>query len=145
MLPNFHFLVVDDLPTVRYFVVALLKTLGYTTVSQAENGEQAIERIRCADVSATPINFILTDWNMPIMDGLTLLRTIRACAEWQHLPILMVTAEAETVNIAAAGQAGADGYLAKRSLNAPLLKEALDGILMQRGLQGEVNAQGSSE
>ncbi len=134
MPADFHFLVVDDLPIIRILVAALLKKLGYTKVSQAENGEQAIQHMQSAEASATPVDFVLTDWNMPGMDGLALLRTIRASAEWQHLPVLVVTAEAETVDMAAATQAGADGYLVKRFLNASHLKETLDHILIQRGL-----------
>lgn len=133
MSSKLHFLVVDDLPTMRHLVVALLKTLGYTKISQAENGEQAIQRIQSTAASAAPIDFILTDWNMPVMDGLALLRAIRTCAEWQHLPVLMITAEAEAIAIAAAIQAGADGYIVKRSLTSPLLKETLDNILIKKG------------
>jgi two-component system chemotaxis response regulator CheY len=134
MSPEFHFLVVDDLPAVRRIVVALLKTLGHTKVSEAEDGEKALKLLQSDDGLGTPINFVVTDWNMPVMDGMALLQTIRATVGLQHLPVLMVTAEAEADNIIAATKAGVDGYILKPSLNARIFKETLEKILMKRGL-----------
>lgn len=134
MTSGFHFLVVDDVPAIRYMVAAMLKKLGYTKVSEAENGKKALQLLRPADPIGTPVDFVVTDWNMPVMNGMALLRTIRATAGLEHLPVLMVTAEAEMDNIVAATQAGADGYLVKPFLNAKILKETLDGILRKRGL-----------
>lgn len=134
MFPEFHFLVVDDLPTVRCIVVALLKALGHTKVSEAEDGKKALKLLQSEDAPGTPINFVVTDWNMPVMDGLALLKTIRATVDLQHLPVLMITAEAETENIIAATQAGADGYILKPALNARIFKETLEKILTERGL-----------
>lgn len=132
MSPEFHFLVVDDLPTVRRIVVALLKALGHSKVSEAEDGEKALKLLQSGDALGTPINFVVTDWNMPVMDGLALLQTIRATANLQHLPVLMITAEAEANNIIAATKAGADGYILKPSLNAVILKQTLEKILMKK-------------
>ena len=84
-----------------------------------------------ADVVA--IDFVVTDWNMPLMDGLELLKQIRADSVLCHLPVLMVTAEAKRENIIAAAQAGADGYIVK-PFNAVTLKEKLDKILLKKGL-----------
>lgn len=134
MPPELHFLVVDDVPTVRRIVMTLLKGLGHTKVSEAEDGKQALEMLLSGNALGMPINFVVTDWNMPDMDGLALLQAIRATASLQHLPVLMITAETETNNILAAAQAGADGYIAKPSLNADGLKKTLEEILVEKGL-----------
>jgi len=133
VFPELHFLVVDDIPLMRRIAVVSLRALGYTNVSEAGDGEQALKLLWPADTSAVPINFIITDWSMPVMDGIALLRTIRARADLKHLPVLMVSAQAEEdTPIAAAIRAGADGYLAK-PLNAAALKKTLDAILVKRG------------
>lgn len=127
-----HFLVVDDFSTMRRIVSNLLKELGYTKITEAEDGEKALKLLQGAD-SAVPINFVVTDWNMPVMDGLTLLQNIRANAQTKDMAVLMVTAEAKKENIIAAAQAGADGYVVK-PFNAATLKEKLDKILSKKGL-----------
>jgi two-component system, chemotaxis family, chemotaxis protein CheY len=132
MSTEFHFLVVDDFSTMRRIVINLLKELGYAKVSEAEDGEKALKLLRSTD-APIPVNFVVTDWNMPVMDGLALLQTIRNTAGLKHLPVLMVTAEAKKDNIIAAAQAGADGYIVK-PFNAMTLKEKIDKILAKRGL-----------
>lgn len=127
------FLVVDDFSTMRRILAGLLKELGYGHVREAEDGEKALHLLRSGQGEAGPVNFIITDWNMPLMDGLELLKAIRADASLCHLPILMVTAEAKKENIIAAAQAGADGYIVK-PFNAATLKEKLDKILLKKGL-----------
>lgn len=132
MTTALHFLVVDDFSTMRRIVTNLLKELGHAKVSEAEDGAKALKLLQSKD-AALPINFVITDWNMPEMDGLVLLQSIRANAELKALPVLMVTAEAKKDNIVAAAQAGADGYIVK-PFNAGTLKEKLDKILIKRGL-----------
>lgn len=127
---NMHFLVVDDFSTMRRIVRNLLKEHGFTNVSEAEDGHQALNRLHLGG-----IEFVVTDWNMPNMDGLALLQAIRATPNLRHLPVLMVTAEAKKENIVAAAQAGADGYIVKPFTSATL-KEKMDKIfskLAQRG------------
>ena len=131
MTSAYHFLVVDDIPCARYVVVALLRTLGHVHISEAGDGEQALRLLNSGD-PATPIDIVLTDWNMPVMNGMALLRKIRADASLSHLPVLMVTSEGAEDCIAAALRAGADGYLEKQRLGAASLKEALDQILAGR-------------
>lgn len=106
--PQLHFLVVDDFSTMRRIVRNLLKEIGFTNVSEAEDGQVALHRLQGGG-----IDFVVTDWNMPNMDGLTLLQTIRATPALRHLPVLMITAEAKKENIIAAAQAGANGYIVK--------------------------------
>lgn len=129
---DFHFLVVDDFSTMRRIVINLLKELGYPKISEAEDGEKALKMLQSGELGM-PVNFVVTDWNMPVMDGLTLLQNIRNTPALNHLPVLMVTAEAKKENIIAAAQAGADGYIVK-PFNAATLKEKLDKIIQKRGL-----------
>ncbi|HEX7634702.1 MAG TPA: response regulator [Noviherbaspirillum sp.] len=132
MSSEFHFLVVDDMPLMRHVATISLHALGYTKISEAANGEQALRLLCSSPASGTQINFIITDWCMPIMDGMALLRTVRARSELKHLPVLMVSAQAEEEERAIAAQAGTDGYIVK-PLNPENLKAALDSILTKRG------------
>lgn len=112
---NMRFLVVDDFNTMRRIVRNLLKELGFNNVDEAEDGVDALNKLR-----AGGFDFVVSDWNMPNMDGLELLKTIRADAAMSKLPVLMVTAEAKKENIIAAAQAGASGYVVKPLLQRPL-------------------------
>jgi two-component system chemotaxis response regulator CheY len=120
--PNTKFLVVDDFSTMRRIVRNLLKELGYANVDEAEDGVVALSKLKGGD-----FEFVVSDWNMPNMDGLTLLQTIRADPELASLPVLMVTAEAKKENIIAAAQAGANGYIVK-PFTAATLDEKLAKI-----------------
>lgn len=119
---NLKFLVVDDFPTMRRIVMSLLKELGYTNLSEAENGAEGLAKLR-----SSHFDFVVSDWNMPVMDGLTMLQHIREDAALKHLPVLMVTAEAKKENIIAAAQAGASGYVVK-PFTAATLQEKLAKI-----------------
>ncbi|WP_050463302.1 response regulator [Herbaspirillum autotrophicum] len=123
-----HFLVVDDFSTMRRIVTGLLKELEYTKMSEAEDGAVAFKIL---ESGATPVTFVLTDWNMPVMDGLALLKKIRATPQLSHLPVLMITAEAKKENIVEAAQSGADGYIVK-PFNAATLQEKIAKILARR-------------
>lgn len=120
--PNTKFLVVDDFSTMRRIVRNLLKELGYSNVDEAEDGVVALAKLKGGG-----FEFVVSDWNMPNMDGLTMLQSIRADAELKHLPVLMVTAEAKKENIIAAAQAGANGYVVK-PFTAATLDEKLSKI-----------------
>ncbi|MCP1576983.1 histidine kinase [Herbaspirillum rubrisubalbicans] len=123
-----HFLVVDDFSTMRRIVSGLLKELEYTKIVEADDGSTALKIL---ESGASNITFVLTDWNMPVMDGLTLLKKIRATPALAHLPVLMITAEAKKENIVMAAQEGADGYIVK-PFNATTLKEKIEKILARR-------------
>jgi two-component system chemotaxis response regulator CheY len=116
------FLVVDDFSTMRRIVRNLLKELGFTNVDEAEDGVVALQKLK----SGT-FDFIVSDWNMPNMTGIELLRAVRADAALKHLPVLMVTAEAKKENIVEAAQAGASGYIVK-PFTAATLDEKLNKI-----------------
>lgn len=116
------FLVVDDFSTMRRIVRNLLKELGFVNVQEAEDGVDALNKLR-----SEPFDFVVSDWNMPNMTGIELLRAIRADAGLKHLPVLMVTAEAKKENIIEAAQAGASGYVVK-PFTAATLDEKLKKI-----------------
>ena len=105
---NMKFLVVDDFSTMRRIVRNLLKELGFTNVQEAEDGVDALNRLRGED-----FDFVVSDWNMPNMTGIELLRTIRSDDKLKHLPVLIVTSEAKRENIIEAAQADASGYVVK--------------------------------
>ncbi|MCL2831191.1 MAG: chemotaxis response regulator CheY [Betaproteobacteria bacterium] len=113
--PKIKFLVVDDFSTMRRIVRNLLKELGFANVDEAEDGVIALQKLQGGG-----FDFVVSDWNMPNMDGLTLLQTIRASDSLKHLPVLMITAEAKKENIIAAAQAGASGYIVKPFTSATL-------------------------
>lgn len=120
--PKMKFLVVDDFATMRRIVRNLLKELGFANVDEAEDGAIALNKLQGGDY-----DFLVTDWNMPNMDGLQLLQAVRANPALAHLPVLMITAEAKKENIIAAAQAGASGYIVK-PFTAGTLSEKLSKI-----------------
>ena len=122
------FLVVDDFATMRRIIRNLLKELGFTNVEEAEDGAIALARLQLGG-----IDFVISDWSMPNMDGLTLLQTLRADAKLSGLPFLMVTAEAKKENIIAADQAGASGYITK-PFTAETMQEKMGKIFDKFGL-----------
>lgn len=119
---NLKILVVDDFPTMRRIIRNLLKDLGYENVDEAEDGAMGLEKLRNGS-----FDFVVSDWNMPNLDGLEMLKAIRADAALAALPVLMVTAEAKKENIIAAAQAGANGYVVK-PFTAATLEEKLNKI-----------------
>jgi two-component system, chemotaxis family, chemotaxis protein CheY len=129
MSSSMHFLVVDDFSTMRRIVMGLLRELEYSTISDADDGSSAWKIL---ESGTSGVNFVVTDWNMPVMDGLTLLKKIRSSPQIAHLPVLMITAEAKKENIVLAAESGADGYIVK-PFTAVTLKEKIDKILHRRG------------
>jgi two-component system chemotaxis response regulator CheY len=125
---SLKFLVVDDFSTMRRIVRNLLKELGFTNVDEAEDGAVALAKLREGG-----FEFVVSDWNMPNMDGLTLLQNVRADPKLKALPFLMVTAEAKKENIIAAAQAGASGYVVK-PFTAATLQEKLEKIFEKMGI-----------
>ncbi|HMV52118.1 MAG TPA: chemotaxis response regulator CheY [Rhodocyclaceae bacterium] len=120
--PKMKFLVVDDFSTMRRIVRNLLKELGFANVDEAEDGAVALQKLQGGG-----FDFVVTDWNMPNMDGLQLLQAIRSNPALAHLPVLMITAEAKKENIIAAAGAGASGYIVK-PFTAGTLSEKLSKI-----------------
>jgi two-component system chemotaxis response regulator CheY len=120
-------LVVDDFSTMRRIIKNLLKDLGFTNIQEADDGNTALPMLMQG-----AFDFVVTDWNMPGMQGIDLLRAIRSNDKLKHLPVLMVTAEAKKEQIVAAAQAGVNGYVVK-PFTAGTLKEKLDKIFQRLG------------
>jgi len=106
--PNMKILVVDDMSTMRRIVKNILKQLGFSNMEEAENGQEALQKLR-----TEPYGFVVSDWNMPVMPGIEMLRAIRADEKLKHIPVLMVTAEAQKENLIEAIQAGVNNYIVK--------------------------------
>ena len=121
-------LIVDDFSTMRRIIKNLLRELGFNNTMEADDGSTALPMLKNGG-----FDFLVTDWNMPNMDGLTLLQTMRADAELKSLPFLMITAEAKKENIAAAVQAGASSCIAK-PFTAATLQEKLNKIFEKMGI-----------
>ena len=120
--PKLRFLVADDFSTMRRIVRNLLKELSYTDVDEAEDGVMALQKLK-----SEKFDFVVSDWNMPNMTGIELLKSIRSDDGLKHLPVLMVTAEAKKENIIEAAQCGASGYVVK-PFTAATLSEKLTKI-----------------
>ena len=120
--PSMKTMVVDDMSTMRRIVKNLLKQLGFANVEEAENGQEALIKLK-----ADKFGFVVSDWNMPVMSGIQLLRAIRADEALKSIPVLMVTAEAQKENIIEAVQAGVSNYVVK-PFTAEALQEKINKI-----------------
>jgi two-component system chemotaxis response regulator CheY len=126
MSSDLKFLVVDDFSTMRRIVKNFLVDLGYNNITEADDGNTALPILK-----AGGIDFLVTDWNMPGMPGLELLKAVRADPALAKLPVLLVTAEAKREQIVEAAQAGVNGYVVK-PFTAQTLKEKIEKILASR-------------
>lgn len=124
---DLKFLIVDDFSTMRRIVRGLLKESGYSNVEEAEDGVVALQMLR-----TTQYAFVVSDLNMPNMDGFELLKSIKTDDSLKHLPVLMVTAEARKEDIVRAAQEGAAGYIVKPFTKATL-EEKVQKILQKLG------------
>ena len=124
---NMKILIVDDFSTMRRIIKNLLRDLGFNNTQEADDGSTALPMLQKGE-----FDFVVTDWNMPGMQGIDLLKAIRADDNLKHIPVLMVTAEAKREQIIAAAQAGVNGYVVK-PFTAATLKEKLDKIFERLG------------
>jgi two-component system chemotaxis response regulator CheY len=115
-------LVVDDFSTMRRIIKNILKQLGFTDIEEAEDGEQGFQKLQNGHY-----DFLITDWNMPNVTGLELLKRVRADAKLKALPVLLVTAEAEKEQVVEAIKAGVNNYVIK-PFTADVLKQKMDKI-----------------
>jgi two-component system chemotaxis response regulator CheY len=123
-MSNLKFLVVDDSPTMRRIVFNTLKRLGYNDIEEAEHGADGLEKLKTVE----GINFVVTDWNMPGMDGLQLVQCIHSAHEFSKLPILMVTTRSVKEDIIEAMKSGVNNYVVK-PFTPEVLKAKIDLIL----------------
>lgn len=119
-------LVVDDFSTMRRIVKNILRQLGCENIVEAEDGESAVSKLE-----AERIDFVISDWNMPKMSGLDLLKWVRSHDEFKDLPFLMVTAEAQKENVLEAVKAKVSNYIVK-PFTAETLSEKIDKIFADR-------------
>ena len=121
--PNMKILIVDDFSTMRRIIRNLLKEIGYNNADEAEDGQVALAKLK-----AEAFDFVVSDLNMPNMNGFELLHAVRADPALASLPVLLVTAEAKKEDIITAAQAGASGYIVKPFTKATL-EEKLNKII----------------
>jgi two-component system chemotaxis response regulator CheY len=119
---NMRILVVDDFSTMRRIVKNVLKQIGYSNIDEAEDGADALNKLR-----SRRYDFVVSDWNMPNLDGLEMLKEIRADEQLKGLPVLMVTAEAEKEKVVTAIRAGVNNYIVK-PFTAETLKQKMEQI-----------------
>jgi len=120
-------LVVDDMSTMRKIIKNMLGQIGFTNIAEADDGATAWPMIENAIKEGTPYEFIVSDWNMPQMSGLDLLKKVRSTSGLEKLPFLMITAEAEQGNVVIAVKAGVSNFIVK-PFSAAVLKEKIDKI-----------------
>jgi len=120
---NINVLVVDDFATMRRIVKGVLKDLGFKNIIEADNGVSALKDLKTEDVG-----LILCDWNMPKMNGLELLKTVRSDEKFKDIPFIMVTAEGQKQNVVEAIKAGVSNYIVK-PFTPETLKEKLEKVL----------------
>lgn len=119
---NMKILIVDDFSTMRRIIKNLLRDLGFTNTQEADDGATALPMLQNGN-----FDFLITDWNMPGMQGIDLLKTVRADPNLSSLPVLMVTAEAKREQIVEAAQSGVNGYIVK-PFTAQTLEEKINKI-----------------
>ena len=122
---NMKILTVDDFSTMRRIIRNMLRQLGYSNIVEAEDGTVALSLLK-----REKVDFVISDWNMPNMSGLDLLKAIRADEHLKPLPVLLVTAEALKENVVEALKAGVNNYVVK-PFTAEMLKEKIDAIFKE--------------
>ncbi len=118
-------LIVDDFSTMRRIIKNLLRDLGFNNTAEADDGKTALPMLKTGE-----FQFLVTDWNMPGMQGIDLLKAVRSEENIKTLPVLMVTAEQKREQIVAAAEAGVNGYIVK-PFTAATLKEKIDKIFQR--------------
>ena len=120
--PSMKIIIVDDMVTMRRIVKNVLKQLGFSNIDEAENGQDGLQKLK-----SSKYDFVVSDWNMPVMTGIDMLRAIRADEQLKAIPVLMVTAEAQQKNLVEAVQAGVSNYIVK-PFTAETMQEKLAKI-----------------
>jgi two-component system chemotaxis response regulator CheY len=121
------FLVVDDFATMRKIIKKVLTELGYTNVEEADDGKTALPKIQAAHEKGQPYDFVISDWNMPGMPGIDLLKACKADPRFKNMPFMLVTAESEQKHILEAAKAGVSDYVVK-PFNSQTLQQKLERV-----------------
>lgn len=124
---NTKFLVVDDFATMRKIIKKVLTELGYSNIEEADDGKPAFAALQAAHAAGNPFQFVISDWNMPGMTGIDLLKACKADPNFKNMPFMLVTAESEQKNIVEAAKNGVSDYVVK-PFNATTLKGKLEKI-----------------
>lgn len=131
---NTKFLVVDDFATMRKIIKKVLTELGYTNIEEADDGKPAFAALQSAQSAGTPFQFVISDWNMPGMTGIDLLKACKADPNFKNMPFMLVTAESEQKNIVEAAKNGVSDYVVK-PFNATTLKGKLEKIYAKHNVK----------
>jgi two-component system chemotaxis response regulator CheY len=137
--PNTKFLVVDDFSTMRKIIKKVLDELGYKNVVEAVDGKNALDVLRDQHSKNTPVEFVISDWNMPVMLGIDLLIACRNDADFKSIPFMLVTAESEQGQIIAAAKAGVSEYVIK-PFNGATLKTKIERVYQKTVAASEKKA-----
>ena len=121
------FLVVDDFATMRKIIKKVLNELGYTNVEESDDGKNALPIIHAAHDAGKPFQFVISDWNMPGMQGIDLLKACKADPRFKAMPFMLVTAESEQKHILEAAKAGVSDYVVK-PFNSATLKAKMERV-----------------
>lgn len=124
---NSRFLIVDDFATMRKIIKKVLVELGYTNIEEADDGKPAMKMLNEGAEKGNPFDVVISDWNMPGMSGLELLKACRNDSRLKNLPFLLVTAESEQKNILEAAKAGVSDYVVK-PFNSQTLRGKLEKV-----------------
>lgn len=125
--PETRILVADDMPTIRDLVKSQMKAMGFKNIIEAADGEQAMQMLIANHSAGTPIQLVISDWNMPKMTGLEFLKQVRASTDWQNLPFVLLTSESERDQVTEAILAGVSQYVVK-PFAAKTFEEKLKGV-----------------
>ncbi len=120
-------LIADDVPSIRDLVKSQMKALGFKHIIEVGDGEQALQILTNNQMAGTPIQLVISDWNMPKMTGLELLRQVRASSNWANLPFVLLTSESERDQVTEAILAGVSQYIVK-PFAAKTFEEKLKGV-----------------
>ncbi|MBF0298073.1 MAG: response regulator [Oligoflexia bacterium] len=131
--PNMKLLIVDDMSTMRKIIKNMLSQIGFKNITEADDGRKALEIIESAHKLGDPVEFILSDWNMPDLNGLDFLKILKQSEAHKNIPFLMITAEAEQGNVMIAVKSGVDNFIVK-PFSAQVLKEKIEKIFVKRGI-----------
>jgi len=120
-------LIVDDMSSLRDLLKAYLRRLGYRNISEAEDGRVAYQALLAAKASGAQFDLIISDWNMPNLDGLEFLKLVRSSPEWKNLPFLLLTTESEKAKVLEAVLANVSNYMVK-PVEEEMLKDKLKKV-----------------
>lgn len=128
--PETKILVIDDMPSIRDLVKNTLKAMGYKNMVEAGDGEEGLKILMQNNVAGSQIQLVISDWNMPKMKGLDLLKQVRATAEWANLPFVLLTSESERDQVTEAVLAGVSQYIVK-PFSAKIFEDKLKAAWMK--------------